>query len=175
MTILYGNVAQDPGYQLGLEQIAADKEQWAQKLDFYRQLLGQRNTATGQVNTLANEYNKAYAEAQAKNEAKYQQQLGLVDQVSGQGAADIRSDYTKQRSSALQNLARSGMSGTTVGATLSKGYGREQTSALNRLADQMLGTKLGVMKDYKYEGPDSGVLQTLISTLGGNINYNPNL
>jgi hypothetical protein len=175
MTTLYGNVTQDPDYQLGMEKLGAEKEQWSQKLDFWRQLMGQRGTATGQISELADQYNRSYAEAQAANEAKYRQQLGLVDQVSGQGAADIRSDYTKQRSSALQNLARSGMSGTTVGATLSQGLGREQTSALNRLSDQMLGTKLGVMKDYKYEGPDTGVLQTLISTLGGTLNFNPNL
>jgi len=88
-----------------------------------------------------------------------------VDQTSGQQAADIRSSYGKQRSSALQNLARTGLSNTTVGSTVTQGLQREESSSLNRLADQLLGTKLGVMQGFNYQTPDTGPLQSLIAAL----------
>ena len=146
-------------------EIAGQERHWADQLALYRDILGQQQDQTGSLGGVVDQYNKAFAEAKAANEAKYKQALGLTDQVSGQQAADIRSQYTNQRSSALQNLARSGMSGTTVGATLSKGIAGDEQSALNRLSDQLLQQKLGVMQGFEYKSPESAVPTALINAM----------
>ena len=152
-------------YGLAKSQQEQQQQQWSDKLALYRDILGQQRQQTGGLSGAVNAYNKAFAEAQAANEAKFKQALGLVDQTSGQQAADIRSDYAKQRSSALQSLARTGMSGTTIGSTLSAGLQRGQSAALNRLADQMLERKTGIMQGFDYEAPEAGVTQSLIAAL----------
>jgi len=153
------------------EKMAMQQGMWQQQLAFYQDILGQRNKQAGTLGSVVGDYNKAFAEAQAANEAKYKEALGLTDQVSGQQAADIRSSYTKQRSSALQNLARSGMSGTTVGSTLQQGLGREETSALTRLSDQLLQQKLGVMQGFNYQEPNAQIPTALIQALSQNISW----
>jgi hypothetical protein len=168
---LTGRYITDREKKLEEDKLAAEQSRWQDQMNLYRTMLDQRTQQGGKVTDIANEYQRAFAEAKAANEAKYKESLGLVDKTSGQQAADVRSDYTKQRSSALQNLARSGMSGTTVGSTLSKGLGREETSALNRLADQLLQTKLGVMQNFKYEAPDTSIPTALIQTLGQNVSW----
>jgi len=147
------------------QQLAEQQRQWNERLGLYRDWLGQQKEGTGGISNLYSAYQNQFAEAQAANEAKYKAQLGLVDQTSGQQAADIRSSYGKQRSSALQNLARTGLSNTTVGSTVTQGLQREESSSLNRLADQLLGTKLGVMQGFNYQTPDTGPLQSLIAAL----------
>lgn len=160
--------------QMQEEQLAQQQNQWSQKLDLYKQLLNQRTQQQTGLAGIVDQYNKSFAEAKAANEAKYKQALGLTDQVSGQQAADIRSSYAKQRSTALQNLARSGMSGTTVGATLQQGLGREENAALSRLSDQLLGTKLGVMQGFQYQEPNAQIPTALIQALSQQPSF-PNL
>ena len=77
--------------------------------------------------------------------ALYQQMLNLIGQTSGQREADIRQGYQEQGAGIAQQLARSGLSGTTVAPTMQLGVARERESSLNRLADEMLQTKLGVV------------------------------
>lgn len=142
-----------------------------QQLDFYNKMLGLQREQTGGLSSLINSYNQQFAEAKAANEAKYKEALGLVDQTSGQQAADIRSDYAKQRSSALQNLARSGMSNTTVGSTLSQGLQREESASLNRLADALLEQKTDIMQGFEYKYPEAGITQAAIAALAPSYNF----
>jgi len=122
---------------------------------------------SGGLAALVENYNKAYSEAKTANEQRYQQMLqlsqqgtqqqqaalqnqyaqmlGVVGQTTGQRAADIRSAYGQQQAGMMQQLARRGMSGTTIAPTMQFGVQREQQSALNRLADEMQGTRLGIM------------------------------
>lgn len=112
---------------------------------------------------LVESYNQAYGEAKLANEQRYaemlgiadedtrrqriqhQEMLGLTKQTTGQRAADIESDYARQQASEQQRLARVGMAGTTAAPTMREGIERYKQSALNRLADEMQGTQLGVM------------------------------
>ena len=118
-------------------------------------------TQTGLQN-LVQGYNVAYEQARRANEQRYQQllsgadesiaqrqvagqeMLGTLGDISQQEAADIRSEYGQQRSNIMQQLARQGMGGTTVAPTMGLGVQREQSAALNRLADAFARTKLGV-------------------------------
>jgi hypothetical protein len=137
----------------------------SEKLKLYKDQMAQFNNQSKGINDLLNSYNAAYNTAKAQNEQKYQSQLGLVDSVTGQKRADTISNYEKQSADAMQNLARLGMANTTVGATTKAGVKREMQSELNRLADQMAGTKLGVMQGFNYQGADSGVTQAAIAAL----------
>ena len=152
-------------YELQARSLAQQDRQWREKLEFYKDLLGKRNIQTDQLGGIVNNYNEAFAQAKAANEAKYNQALSLPDQYSGQRAADIRSQYANQRSAALQNLARTGLGNTTVGSTLTQGLAREQTSALNRLSDQVLQQKLGVMQNFEYKYPETAIPTALITAL----------
>lgn len=79
-------------------------------------------------------------------EQRYGEMLGVAEQTTGQRAADIRTAYGQQQATGMQRLARLGMGGTTIAPTMQMGVQREQQSALNRLADQMQQTKLGLME-----------------------------
>lgn len=114
---------------------------------------------------LATSYGKAYGEAKTANEQRYRamvklaeqdykrkalvqrRMLGAVGQTTGQRAADIRAEGAGEQANIMQQLARQGMAGTTVAPTLREGVRRGTSEKLNRLADQMLGTRLGVMRD----------------------------
>jgi hypothetical protein len=145
------------------QQIDEQKREFDQKYGLYKDWMAQYNQQVGGFNNLLNQYNTAYAQANAQNEQKYNQQLGLTDQNSGQQRADVISASEKQNSDAMQNLARLGMSNTTVGSTLQQGNLRERNAALNRVADSTLQQKLGVMQGFQYKGMDPGVTQSVIS------------
>jgi len=109
-------------------------------------------------------YNRAYGEAKDVNEARYQQQLGIADATTGQRMADVSSAFGRQGSDIAQRLAGLGMSNTTVAPTMQLGVERERQSALNRTADEMQQTKLGIIGAREDRFPDLGSLQ---STLAG--------
>jgi hypothetical protein len=85
---------------------------------------------------------------QQAQQQQYQQMMGVIGQTTGQRAADIRQAYQGQRADIGQQLARAGMANTTVLPTMQAGINREEQSALNRLADELQQTKLGVMGQY---------------------------
>ena len=120
------------------------------------------------LGSLVSEYNKAYGSARSANEARYQEMLGIADKTTGQRSADIRRDYGEQSAGEGQRLARLGMSNTTVLPTMQMGYEREKQSALNRLADQMQGTRLGIMERRQDPYPDSSMITGLAQQLGQN-------
>ena len=120
----------------------------------------------GGMQSLVTNYNRAYGEAKSANEARYKQLLKIANQTTNQRASDIRSDYAGQQSGMMQNLARLGMANTTVAPTMQLGVQKEQQSALNRLADQMQQTKLGIVERRKDEYPDQGALMNLIAGIG---------
>ena len=108
--------------------------------------------AQGGLVNLVNEYNRSYAEAKSGYEARYNQMLGIADATTNQQATDIRSQYAQQTASQMQSLQRTGMGNTTVGNTLALGTQGQQSQALNRLADQMQQTKLGIIGGYDATG-----------------------
>jgi len=123
--------------------------------------------ATGSgMSQMVEAFNKAYADAKAANEQRYQQMLGIADQTTNQRAADVRQAYGQQQSDMMQQLARSGLAGTTIAPTMKMGVARERESALNRLADEMQQTKLGIIERREDMYPDRGALQSLIAGMG---------
>jgi len=121
---------------------------------------------TSGLQSLVQNYNTAYGQAKAANEARYQQMLGIANQTTGQRAADIRSSYGQQSANTMQNLARLGMSNTTVAPTMQMGIQREQQAALNQNADQMQQTQLGIIGGRKDDYPDLSSLQSIIAGIG---------
>ena len=112
---------------------------------------------TGGLQSLVDQYNRAYGEARSANEARYQQALqttrggydtsrgevaggydaalGTLGSMSGQRQADIRGASAQSQASMMQRLSRQGLSGTTIAPTMKMGIQREEQSSLNRLAD----------------------------------------
>lgn len=106
-------------------------------------------------------YNKAFASANAANESRYQQLLGIADATTGQRAKDITSDFEGQQASAMQNLAGLGLANTSGASTIRGGFGRKKNAALDRLADQMQQTKLGIIERRTDQIPDLASLVSL--------------
>lgn len=117
------------------------------------------------IGALISQSNRQYQEAREANEQRYQQMLGITDETTQQRAADTRSSFAAKGAEIQQGLQRSGLGGSTIGATMGLGVEREQQSALNRLADQMQGTKLGIMERREDAYPDTGGLMELIAGL----------
>jgi hypothetical protein len=115
---------------------------------------------------LVGSYNRAYRSARSANERRYQQLLDIASQTTAQREADIRADYAGKSADIRQRLARQGMAGTTIAPTMEMGVQREQQSSLNRLADMMQQTKLGIIERREDRYPDAGVVTGLASMLG---------
>ena len=101
--------------------------------------------ARGRQSAMFGQMQEQSRTAEAASQAKYQEMLGVAGETTGQRQADIRQDYTSRAADITQQQARLGMSGTTVGTSLRGGVEREKQSSLNRLADTMQQTKLGIM------------------------------
>jgi len=117
---------------------------------------------------LVSQYNRAYQEARAANEARYQQLLDIASRTTGQREIDLRRGYTEMGADISQRLARLGMAGTTIAPTMQMGVEREMQSALNRLADEMQQTKLGIIERREDIYPQSNVILQLAQMLGAN-------
>ena len=118
------------------------------------------------LTSLIGNYNQAYAEAKAANESRYQQALGILNQNTGQRMADIRSDAGNERASIFQNLARSGLGGSSVGNVESRGIDRIMNENLNRTSDDLAGAKVGLIERRQDPYPDQGSLAELIMGIG---------
>ncbi len=139
---------------------ALDKQMW-----FYQQVLGQQKQQVGGLTGMIDQYNQAFQQAKAANEQKYQEALGVVGTNTGQQRADVLSQYQGQRASAMQRLSRLGMANTTVAPTLQAGIQREQQGALNRVSDQAMQARLGVMQGFQYKFPEPGITQAAIGAM----------
>lgn len=115
--------------------------------DWEQQYLTQERTRQAQQRQSAifGQMQEQSRTAEAASQAKYQEMLGVAGETTGQRQADIRQDYASRAADITQQQARLGMSGTTVGTSLRGGVEREKQSSLNRLADTMQQTKLGIM------------------------------
>jgi hypothetical protein len=118
------------------------------------------------MQSLVSGYNTAYAEAKRANEARYQQMLGIADQTTGQRMSDIRSEGAGQSADIMQRLANLGLSNTTIAPTMEEGVKRWTSEKLNRAADQMQQTKLGIIERREDEYPDLGGVQSILAGVG---------
>jgi hypothetical protein len=115
---------------------------------------------------LVSNYNEAYGQAREANEGRFNQMLGIANQTTGQRLADVNSAYNQRGADISQRLAGLGMANTTVAPTLQFGVERERQESLNRTADQMQQTKLGILASKEDNFPDLGGLQSLIGGTG---------
>jgi hypothetical protein len=162
-------MAQEAGIWAGTEaqraQTKMAQEQWDWQKRMYEQQARQQQQAGGSLSNLINQYNRGYGAAKSANEQRYQEMLGIADRTTGQRAADVRSGYAGREADIMQQLARTGMANTTVAPTMGLGVEREKQSALNRLADEMQGTRLGIMERREDEYPSSDVIISLVNAL----------
>lgn len=149
-------------YQTAMQRLW-EREQWESERKQEREEWGLSRKA---MDEMVREYNRAYGQAATGEESRYQEMRGIAEATTGQRAADIRASYTEQQSNAMQRLARLGMANTTVAPTMAMGYQREQESALNRLADQMQQTKLGIIERRDPRFPEQGMLTSTAQQIG---------
>ena len=162
-----GGWIRSTGYDAGAaQQQRLAQEQW----DWQKRLYGQQQATAREAGEgltgMIDQYNTSYGEAKAANEQRYQEMLGITDQTSGQRSADIRSDFAGQRSDMMQRLAGLGMANTTVAPTLGAGIERDKQAALDRSADSLQGTKLGIMERRIDDYPEKDIIMTLVQALG---------
>lgn len=115
---------------------------------------------------LVESYNQAFGEAKAANERRYQQLLDLANATTNQRLSDIRSDSFRRESSAMQRLAQLGMANTTIAPTVKMGFEREKQASLNRAADSMQQTKLGIIERRKDAYPDASIVAQFAQSAG---------
>ena len=161
---LYG--PQDVGIDISQRQQGMAEEQWDWQKRIYEQRLEAAKGGASGLESLVNQYNTAYGAARTANEERYQQMLGIADQTTNQRQVDIRSDYMGQQSDMMQQLSRLGMGNTTIGANLGTGVQREMQGSLNRSADALQGTKLGIMERRTDEYPQNNMILALAQQLG---------
>ena len=117
------------------------------------------------TNANVDAYNKAFKKANEANEARYQQLLSIADATTGQRSKDVTADFTNQQALAMQNLSGLGLANTSGASTIRGGFGRKKNEALDRLADQMQQTKLGII-ERRQDLPPSLASLAAVSQLG---------
>lgn len=127
---------------------------------------GAIETGNTTVDQLIAEYQKAYAEAKAENETRYQESLGLLEGQGETGKSDIRKSYAANQGSIYSNLVSRGLSGTTILPTMQTGNVESMNSDLARLQESINAQKLGVIQGREDTYPDQSALLNLIQTLG---------
>lgn len=160
-------------YALGMAQLQEQIRQY--NTNIAAQQTSAKQAEGGLVN-LVNEYNTAYSQAKAGYDQRYNQMLGIAQSTTNQQATDTRSQYAQLNASAQQGLQRQGMGGSTVGNTLAIGNQNNQSQALNRLADQMQQTQLGIIGGYDATGKtwapsQAGITDLIQATAGSTGNY----
>ena len=146
-------------------QRAMEKAQFDWKLDAWNRMFLQQKQQVGGLTGMIDQYNQAFQQAKTANEQKYQEALGVVGTNTGQQRSDVMRQYQGQRASAMQQLARVGMANTTIAPTLQAGIQREQQGALNRVSDQAMQARLGVMQGFEYKFPEPGITQAAIGAM----------
>jgi hypothetical protein len=119
---------------------------------------------SSQFQPIVENYNTAYGEARDANEARYQQSLGIADATTGQRLNDITSAYDQQAADAQQRNIGLGFGNTSGATTLGFGFEREKQASLNRAADEMQQTKLGIIDRKEDNFPDLASLQGIIGS-----------
>jgi len=107
----------------------------------------------GTMGGLANSYQRAYDEANAANESRYQESLGLADQAIELGREsfagqkdEIARGYRNLGGAQMQNSVSSGMYGTSNVPVMQAGIQREMGGALVKLgAAQAASERQGIM------------------------------
>ena len=85
------------------------------------------------------------AAGQTARLARRQEMLDVINRRTGQRSSDIRESGQVQSAGIRSNLARLGMGGTTVGASLQAGVERGTQAELRREADSGVGDRLSVL------------------------------
>ena len=132
--------------------------------------MGGLKMSSSAIKGAMDEYYAEQKKANEANEARYQQLLGIADTTTGQRAKDLTADFGNQQSMAMQNLADLGLANTSGASTIRGGFGRKKNEALDRLADTMQQTKLGIIERRTDAAPDLGsyvALAQLLGTAGG--------
>jgi hypothetical protein len=124
-----------------IKRIGGGQSDWAKQWEAQKKIKQRR----AHITTMFGQMGEQSKAAEAASDARYQQMLDIADKTTGQRGADIRSDAAGQSAASMQRLARLGMGNTTVAPTMQMGIEREKQGALNRLADTMQGTKLGIL------------------------------
>jgi hypothetical protein len=155
------------GYDSGsaMQQMLAS-EQWDMQKDLLRkQIAASREGASG-LQAMVGQYNTAYQEARAANEARYREMLGIADTTVDQRTADIRSAGASEKADIMQQLSRLGMAGTTVAPTLKRGVESETQKRIDRSKQQLAGMRIGVRERRTDEYPRSDIIMALAQALG---------
>ena len=153
------------GQAVNFQQTMAMRQYALQKKQYEDQAASAAAAGEG-LSGMIDQYNQSYDEAKTANEQRYQAMLGIADQTTGQRQADITSAYGQQSSDIMQRLARLGLSNTTIAPTMGMGVEREKQESLNRAADEMQGTKLGIMERRTDEYPQSDIIMQLLQSIG---------
>lgn len=163
---------------------------WAQNTMIARTNAGAGGGGGGgnPMSDLLNQYNAAYAQARAANEARYAEILSgytqmlsdalqTMEGMGAQEAKDIAADWGAKTQADLTDLTSRGFAGSTVMPSIKAGGERQKQDALARLRERLRqqrlsvqtgiqGQKLGFMERRTDTYPDMGLYASLAKGLG---------
>ena len=108
----------------------------------------------------------AQDKANAANEARYQQTLGLYDTLGKSGAEQIQGQTAQQQAGMTQQLAGRGLGNTTIGPSMQTGIASQGQSNLLALQEQLAREKAGVMEQKTDQGPNLSLFTSLLQGIG---------
>lgn len=121
--------------------------------------------------SVGNQFQKYYDEANAANEGRYQQLLGLSGQLSDAGMQREQKREAQMMGRVDQHAVSAGLGNTTVLPTLERGVADDSALRQEEIADQGLKTTMGIIERRTDQAPDLGLLASLASRPGATGGY----
>lgn len=154
----------------------------------YNSAVNKANYYESQIGGFKSEYDRAYNEAKAANEARYAEILGdydsmlsMTERLGDQAKVDIGNTYRKMYASGTQSLVNAGMANSTIMPSLARQTTTEQNNALASLNEMLRREKLGILqqktnfKERREDAyPDASMYTNMMMTYGnmlGNMAY----
>jgi hypothetical protein len=105
---------------------------------------------------------QAQTSANAANEQRYQDILGLYSNLGKTGTAQIQENEAQQQAKATQDLTSRGLGNSTVTSSVSRGIANDAQFAQQALQEQIAGQKAGVMERRTDQGPNMSMYANLL-------------
>jgi hypothetical protein len=125
-------------------------------------LAGLFSGASSGLLDIVKQLQKAQADANAANEKRYQDILGMYGSLGQAGETRIAKGEQQAQAKSTQDLTNRGLGNTTITGAMSRGISSDAETARQQLGEGITRDKAGVMERRTDQGPDMGMYGNLL-------------
>ena len=125
-------------------------------------LAGLFPNASSGVTSVLNQLQSAQNSANQANQQRYQDILGMYQNMGQSGALAIQQQTQQQQGQETQSLMSSGLGNSTITGAMSRGINQAGQQNLQSLQGQLMGQEANVMESMTQQAPQIGQYASLL-------------